>query len=174
VAAYVGTFMKRVAALVIAGLVLAPIAHAQTACKEVGRISASGLYRFDSIKGARATDEPEDELYESNASLFGHEDCLIDQYFEPVHACTWEFDTEASLMAAYNEKAEAIAPCLAGWEKQELLVSDPAEAGYRTLAGVGYLGADVYEMVVWAIIADFDPGRKIGRYRLVIEATDYT
>ncbi len=174
VAAYVGTFMKRVAALAIAGLVLAPIAHAQTVCEDVGRISASGLYRFDSIKGAQATDEPEDELYESSATLFGSENCLIDQYFEPRHGCIWEFDAETELLAAYVSKTTAVAPCFEGWERRDLRVSDPEET-YRVLAGVGYLGADEFEVIVWEIIADFDPGREAGsRYRLSMTAIDYS
>jgi hypothetical protein len=165
--------MKRLVVLAIAALVQAPMAHAQTVCQEVARINASGLYRFDSIKGAFATDEAEDELYESNATLFGAGDCQIDQYFEPRHTCAWEFDSEVELMAAYAEKAAAIAPCFEAWEKEALLMSDPSEP-YRVLAGVGYLGADIYEMLVWAIFADFDEGREGRRYRLVIYATDYT
>ena len=165
--------MKLVAALVIAGLSLTPFAHAQTVCEEVARINTSGVYRFDSIKGAFATDESEDELYESNATLFGLEDCLIDQYFEPRHGCVWEFDTEAELLAAYAAKTAAVAPCFEGWEQQALLVSDPEET-YQVLAGVGYLGADEFEVIVWDIVADFDPGRAMGRYRLVMDAIDYT
>jgi len=42
------------------------------------------------------------------------------------------------------------------------------------LAGVGYLGADEFEVIVWDIVADFDPGRAMGRYRLVMDAIDYT
>lgn len=162
--------------VVIAALAtaLAPLVHAQVVCEEVARINTSGLHRFDSIKGAFATDEPEDELYESNATLFGAEDCLIDQYFEPRHSCVWEFDSEADVMAAYAEKAAAIAPCLAGWEQNGLLVSDPDES-YRVLAGVGYLGAGEFEVVVWEIVADFDPGREASsRYRLSMAAIDYT
>lgn len=165
--------MKLVAAFAVAVLAIAPVAHGQTVCEEVGRINASGLHRFDSIKGAFVTDEAEQELYESNATLFGAKVCQIDQYFEPRHTCTWEFDTEAELMAAYAERAAAIAPCFEGWEEDALLVSDPGEP-YRVLAGVGYLGADIYETLVWAVFADFDQGRDTGRYRLVIYATDYT
>lgn len=154
-------------------IVVAPVAQAQTVCEEVSRINASGLYRFDSIKGTLASDEADDELYESNATLFGAGDCLIDQYFEPAHVCTWEFDTEADLMAAYHAKTAAIAPCFDGWAREGLLVSDPAEP-YRVLAGVGYLGADAYETVVWEIVADFDQGRATGRYRLEMKAIDYT
>jgi hypothetical protein len=166
--------MKRIAAFAIAALALSPFAHAQTVCEEVARINASGVYRFDSIKGAFATDEAGDELYESNATLFGAEDCLIDQYFEPRHSCVWEFDAEADLMAAYADKTAALAPCLAGWERNGLLVSDPSEP-YRVLAGVGYLGAGEYAVIVWEIIADFDAGRDAsGRYRLSITAIDYS
>ncbi len=167
--------MKSIAAvLTIAGLVLTPFANAQTPCEEVARINTSGVYRFDGIKGAFATDEAEDELYESNATLFGAEDCLIDQYFEPRHSCVWEFDAEADVVAAYAEKAAAIAPCFAGWERQDLLVHDPSEP-YRVLAGAGYLGSGDYEVIVWEIVADFDQGREAGRrYRLSMTAIDYT
>lgn len=167
--------MQRAAvALAMATIVFAPLAHAQTVCEDVARINTSGIYRFDSIKGPFATDESEDELYESNATLFGVEDCLIDQYFEPRHICAWEFETEAELLAAYLSKTTAVAPCFEGWDRQDLLISDPEET-YRVLAGVGYLGADEYEVIVWEIIADFDPGREAGgRYRLSMMAIDYT
>lgn len=165
--------MKLVAAFAIAGLAFAPLSHAQTVCEEVAAINASGLYRFDSIKGAFASDEDEDELYESKATLFGEGGCLIDQFFEPRHVCTWEFDSEADVMAAYAAKALEMAPCFAGWEEQGLFVHDPDEP-YRVLAGVGYLGAGVHEMIVWSILADFDVGREGKRYRLVIETVDYS
>lgn len=167
--------MSRFAALVlVTGFAVAPLAHAQTVCEEVARINTSGIHRFDSIKGAQATDEPEDELYASNATLFGLETCLIEQYFEPRHGCVWEFETEAELLAAYASKATAVAPCFEGWERQDLLISDPEEI-YRVLAGVGYLGADEFEVIVWEIVADFDPGREAGgRYRLSMTAIDYT
>lgn len=164
--------MKRLVVLSLAALVQAPMAHAQTVCEEVARINTSGLYRFDSIKGAFATDEAEDELYESKATLFEEAGCLIDQFFEPRHVCTWEFDSEADVMAAYAAKASAMAPCFAGWEEQGLLVHNPDEP-YRVLAGVGYLGAGIHEMIVWSILADFDVGREGKRYRLVIETVDY-
>lgn len=165
--------MKPTIMLAIA-IAIAPLAHAQTVCEEVARINTSGIYRFDSIKGAFVTDESEDELYESNATLFGSEDCLIDQYFEPKHGCVWEFETEAELLATYTSKAAAVAPCFEGWERQDLWISDPEET-YRVLAGVGYLGADAFEVIVWEIIADFDPGREAGgRYRLSMTAIDYT
>ena len=165
--------MKPTIMLAIA-VAIAPLAHAQTVCEEVARINTSGIHRFDSIKGAQATDDPEDELYKSNATLFGSEDCLIEQYFEPRHACVWEFESEAELLAAYASKTTAVAPCFEGWDRQALLVSDPEET-YRVLAGVGYLGAGEYEVIVWEIIADFDPGREAGgRYRLSMTAIDYT
>lgn len=160
--------------LAIATLAFGPLAHAQAVCEEVARINTSGIFRFDSIKGAFATEESEDKLYESSATLFGSEDCLIDQHFEPRHGCVWAFDTEVELLAAYASKTAALAPCFEGWERQDLLVSDPEET-YRVLAGVGYLGADQYEVTVWEIIADFDPGREAqGRYRLSMTAIDYT
>ena len=166
--------MKRIAAFAFAALALSPLAHAHTVCEDVARINTSGIHRFDSIKGAFATDEAEDELYESNATLFGAEDCLIDQHFEPRHACAWEFETEAELISAYTQKTDALAPCLAGWERNGLLVSDPSEP-YRVLAGVGYLGAGEYAVIVWEIIADFDAERDAsGRYRLSITAIDYS
>jgi hypothetical protein len=170
-----GRVMKLAAvSLAMAALAIAPLAHAQTVCEEVGSINTSGIYRFDSIKGAFVTDESIDELYESNATLFGAEDCLIDQYFEPRHVCVWEFDTEADVMAAYAAKTSAVAPCFEGWERQALLVSDPEET-YRILAGVGYLGPAEFEVVVWEIIADFDPGRDEGsRYYLSMTTIDYT
>lgn len=165
--------MQRIAAIAFAAIGLAPLGHAQTVCEEVTRINASGVYRFDSIKGAFVTDAAEDELYESNATLFGAEDCLIDQYFEPRHSCVWEFDAEADLTAAYAQKTGALAPCLAGWEQKGLLISDASEP-YRVLAGVGYLGAGEYEFMVWEIVADFDAGRDAGgRYHLSITAIDY-
>jgi hypothetical protein len=165
--------MKRIAAFAIAALALSPLAHAHV-CEDVARINTSGIHRFDSIKGAFATDDAEHELYESNATLLGAEDCFIDQYFEPRHACAWEFETEVELMDAYTQKTAALAPCLAGWERNGLLVSDPSEA-YRVLAGVGYLGAGEYAVIVWEIIADFDAERDAsGRYRLSITAIDYS
>lgn len=155
-------------------MTMAPVAMAQTVCEEVAAINAAGLHRFDSIKGGQATDEPEDELYESNATLFGSDDCLIEQVFEPRHGCNWDFDTEAELLAAYAAKSEAVAPCLEGWERRGLLVTDPADPGYRVIAGVGYLGAGEYEVIVWEIVADFDPERDTGRYRLSMTAIDYS
>lgn len=153
---------------------VAPFAHAQTICEEVARINESGLGGFDSIRGPYLPDRSADELSESDATLFGGYDCLIDQYFEPRHSCAWEFATEAELLAAYAEKAAAIAPCLAGWERQDLLVSGPNET-HRVLAGAGYLGAGDYEVIVWEIVADFDAGRAAGEgYRLSFTAIDYT
>lgn len=162
------------AAIAAIAIALAPLSHAQTVCEEIAAINAAGLHRFDGIKGAQATDEPEDEVYESNATLFGLETCLIEQHFEPRHGCIWEFDTEAELLAAYTAKSEAVAPCFDGWERRGLLVTDPNDPGYRVVAGVGYLGAGDYEVIVWEIFADFDPERKTGRYRLVMDAIDYT
>jgi len=100
--------MKLVAALVIAGLSLTPFAHAQTVCEEVARINTSGVYRFDSIKGAFATDESEDELYESNATLFGLEDCLIDQYFEPRHLGVRHRSRIAGCLRGENRSRRAV------------------------------------------------------------------
>jgi hypothetical protein len=169
-----GKLRMKPALIVAVAMTLAPVAAAQTVCEEVAAINSAGLHRFDSIKGAQATDEPEDELYESNATLFGLETCLIEQYFEPRHGCVWEFETEAELLAAYASKATAVAPCFEGWDRQALLVSDPEET-YRVLAGVGYLGAGEYEVIVWEIVADLDPGREAGgRYRLSMTAIDYT
>ena len=163
------------ALIVAVAMTLAPVAAAQTVCEEVAAINIAGLHRYDSIKGAQATDEPEDELYESSATLFGLKTCLIEQYFEPRHGCVWEFDTEAELIAAYTTRSEAVAPCFEGWERSELLVSDPNDPGYRVIAGVGYLGAGEFEVIVWEIIADLDPGREAGgRYRLSMTAIDYT
>lgn len=162
------------ALIVAVAMTLAPVAAAQTVCEEVAAINIAGLHRYDSIKGAQATDEPEDELYESSATLFGLKTCLIEQYFEPRHGCVWEFDTEAELIAAYTTRSEAVAPCFEGWERSELLMSDPNDPGYRVIAGVGYLGAGEFEVIVWEIVADFDPGRNTGRYRLVMDAIDYS
>jgi len=164
----------RLAVIAVLANAVAPLGHAQTVCEDVARINTSGIHRFESIKGAFATDEAYDELYESKATLFGAHDCLIDQRFEPRHACAWELETEAELIAAYAEKAGALAPCLAGWERNGLLVSDPSEP-YRVLAGMGYLGAGEYAVIVWEIIADFDGERDArSRYRLSITAIDYS
>lgn len=160
-----------VAAIAIAA---APLARAQTVCEEVARINESALERFDNIKGPYLPGRSADEVSESDATLFGGYDCVIDQYFEAVHACTWAFETEADLLAAYAAKSAAIAPCFAGWNKDDLLVHDQSAPGQRTLAGVGYLDPPgAYELIVWAIIAEIDPAQDSGRYRLVIQTTDY-
>ncbi len=75
----------RPAWIVAVAMTMAPVAMAETVCEEVAAITTAGLHRFDSIKGAQATDEPEDELYESSATLFGLDSCLIEQVFEPRH-----------------------------------------------------------------------------------------
>lgn len=165
--------MKLIAALGVATLAMAPVAQAQSVCEEVGWINEAAIEHFDTIKGPYLPGRSADELFESDAALFGGYDCVIDQYFEPRHVCTWEFDSEAEVMSAYAAKAAAIAPCLAGWEEEALFVHDPEEP-YRVLAGVGYLGAGAYEPIVWSVLADFDVGRDGKRYRLVIETVDYS
>lgn len=165
----------RPALIVAVAMTMAPVAMAQTVCEEVAAINAAGLHRFDSIRGGPATDEPENEHYESNATLFGLETCLIEQVFEPRHGCVWEFDTETELIAAYAARSDAVAPCFEGWERTGLLVTDPNDPGYRVIAGVGYLGAGPFAVLVWEIVASLDPDREAGgRYRLSISAIDYT
>ena len=164
----------KLAIIAAIAMAAAPLAGAQTVCDEVAQINESGLDRFDDIRGPYLPGRSADEVSESDASLFGGYDCVIDQYFEAVHACTWTFEAQVDLMAAYAEKSAAIAPCFAGWKKDDLLVHDPSEPGKRTLAGVGYLDPlGAYASIVWAIIAEIEPAQDGGRYRLVIQATDY-
>jgi hypothetical protein len=157
------------AALVIAA---APLAHAQAPCAEVARINAAGLGLLESIEGAYASDDASDEIVESRATLFGATDCLIDKMHEPVHICTWRFPAEAEMRAAYERFAAQIDPCLAGWEKNGLALTDASEPGYRILAGVGYIGVDPHDDITWVIMGDYDPGRPMP-YHLRIETTVY-
>ncbi len=126
---------RRTALALVAAFLWAPIANAQARCEEIARINASALDRFESITGEYATDDFSDEIYESDARLFGSRTCLLDLFAEPMHTCRWELKTEAAVIAAYRTYAAQMDACLTGWKREAEPLSGPDEPGYRVLGG---------------------------------------
>jgi hypothetical protein len=162
------------AMVLLAGiLALAPAAHGQVACKDIDMLTGAAASSFAAILGPPIAGDSDLKLHAARFALPGASSCVIERPFEETYRCEWAYATEADLMRAYESQVAAIAPCLAGWKAEALLVDQVTDAGVRVLAGVGYLGNDDFATEVWSIVAGRTAGGGETGYLLMIEVSHY-
>ena len=130
--------MKLVSMLALsAGLILAPVAHAQISCQQVQDLMEAATEDFDSI----ADEEVSDSVYASSFELAGASQCQVTYDLSSTYACAWTFDSLASARADYGRQAAALGVCLAGWERDafEPSADDPK---FQRLEGLSFFQED--------------------------------
>jgi hypothetical protein len=130
--------MKHVSMLVLtAGLVLAPVAHAQISCQQVQDLLEAATEDFDSVAG----EEVSDSVYTASFMLEGASQCQVTFDLSSTYACVWVYDSLASARADYGRQAGALGGCLNGWERDAFDASaeDPK---FQRLEGLSFLQED--------------------------------
>lgn len=152
-----GTDMKS-AIPIVAGLALAlaPAAHAQVTCSEMGRVAEYSKDDFDDIIG----EEVDDDYYKATYAFSGAAECTLDFGWDSVYSCLWAYDNYAAANTALYAQRSAVSACLPGWNP-EALVPSTAANGYRTIEGTYYVGAGSNSDYEWGVFLEehtFDGG----------------
>ena len=130
--------MQRVSMLVLtAGLVLAPLAHAQISCQQVQDLMEAATEDFDSIAG----EEVSDTVYTASFTLEAASQCQVTLDFSSTYACVWVYDTLAPARDDYGRQVGALGGCLDGWERDAFDASaeDPK---FQRLEGLSFFRED--------------------------------
>ena len=142
--------MKFVSAGLALAFALAPAAHAQITCDDVGRLNGAVLDDFGSLAG----DEVDDDIFKTSVVMAGAETCGIDLFFEAVHSCWWRFSSEQEAVAAYNASVATLANCLPGWARHCAEEGATPATGVRNIAETHFAGDGEYTDVEWQLVVE--------------------
>ncbi len=146
-----GTDMKSAIAFAAGlALALAPAAHAQVTCAEIGRVAAAAPDEFEDIAG----EEIEDDLFKASYTLSGATECTVEYSFDTVYSCLWLYGNEADATAAYNAQVVAVGGCLPTWERRDDNDAGNFSDGLRYVRGYYFAGLDVQEDVEWGVFME--------------------
>src|SRR5262245_48084590 len=95
----------------IAGLTLAPVAHAQVSCSDVRKLIAEAEDDFDALTG----DEIDDDLYEGTYKFSGARDCTVDQEWDSIYSCGYQYQSYSEAYAGWSARLGEVSCCLSGW-----------------------------------------------------------
>lgn len=157
------------AAVAVAALASAPVAHAQITCTDVNLITTAASDDFTDLAG----DEVDDDLYESTYLIAGANACSIDLFLEAVHSCVWNFASQSDAIRTYNANVAAIAPCLSAWKAGAMKIDEVPLDGARVTAGMSYVGSGAFEYLEWLVVLEEVVSGSPSPYRLWVELAYY-
>jgi hypothetical protein len=99
-------------------LVLAPAAHAQISCVELGLVLQSGLSNFEQLKGAPKEDQQ--DVWRASFSLPGAGQCEVLKGSQGAwfYSCDELFRTETQARSAFSANVASVASCLSSWRRE--------------------------------------------------------
>ncbi len=150
---------------VVVGLILTPAAYAQATCSEFARITSEALGDFDAITG----DEIEADLYKASVWLSGAGECQIDNEWDSIYTCLYQFESHASASAAWDNHHAVLSSCFADWAPIGMTPSSEGKDGYRTLSGTRYTGTGDFEDMEWAVFLEEHTGSHGTDYHVTLE-----